>query len=97
MKKTHRLLSWLPLVAIGSLCLSAATLSADQPKPPALPKLDAKDLDTLLTEIKPHQGESPWREIAWLTDVTEARQRAVAEDKPLVIFTAADGSPLGRT
>ena len=51
----------------------------------------------LLKEIKPSPSESSWREIAWLTDVTEARRRAVAEDKPLVIFTAADGSPLGRT
>jgi len=29
--------------------------------------------------------------------VTEARRKAIAEDKPLVIFTAADGSPLSRT
>jgi hypothetical protein len=55
------------------------------------------DLDRLLTEIKPQRGESPWREIPWLTNVTEARRRAVAEDKPIIIFTAADGSPLGRT
>lgn len=55
------------------------------------------DLDRLLSVIKPQPGESPWREIDWLTDVTEARRRAIAEDKPLVIFTAADGSPLGRT
>ncbi len=54
-------------------------------------------LDRLLSVIKPQPGESPWREIDWLTDVTEARRRAIAEDKPLVIFTAADGSPLGRT
>lgn len=52
---------------------------------------------TLIDEIKPHAGESPWREIAWLTDVSEARRRASAQDKPIVIFTAADGSPLGRT
>ena len=55
------------------------------------------ELGRLLAEIKPRAGESPWREITWLTDVSEARSRAVAEDKPLVIFTAADGSPLSRT
>jgi hypothetical protein len=70
--------------------LPSTTLLADEPLPQA-------ELDRLLTVIKPQAGESPWREINWLTDVTEARQRAVAEDKPLVIFTAADGSPLGRT
>ena len=57
----------------------------------------SRDLNRLLGVIKPQTGESPWREIAWMTDVTEARKRAVAENKPLVIFTAADGSPLGRT
>ena len=55
------------------------------------------ELVDLLEVVKPGEGESPWREIGWMTDVTEARQKALAEDKPLVIFTAADGSPLGRT
>ena len=47
--------------------------------------------------IKPEDGESRWREVPWVTSLTEARRRSVAEDKPLVIFTAADSSPLGRT
>jgi hypothetical protein len=62
-----------------------------------LPALAAAELPRLLAEINPQPGESPWREIPWLTNVTEARQRAIAEDKPIVIFTAADGSPLSRT
>lgn len=77
------------LLATSTL-LPSSTLLADEPLPLA-------ELDRLLTIIKPQAGESPWREINWLTDVTEARQRAITEDKPLVIFTAADGSPLGRT
>jgi hypothetical protein len=63
----------------------------------AAPRIAPDDLGHLLAAIKPHQGESPWRQISWLTNVTEARRKAVAEDKPLVIFTAADGSPLSRT
>ena len=63
----------------------------------APPKLSPDDLEHLLATIKPQKGESPWREIPWLTNVTDARRKAVAEDKPLVIFTAADGSPLSRT
>ena len=70
----------------------SAALGEDRVAPIAL-----ADFDRLLTEIKPQPGESPWREIPWLTNITEARRRAVAEDKPLMIFTAADGSPLGRT
>ncbi len=56
-----------------------------------------REFDRLISEIRPQPGESPWREIPWLTNVTEARQRAIAEDKPIVILTAADGSPLSRT
>jgi hypothetical protein len=62
-----------------------------------VPEISAADFDRLLDAIKPQRGESPWREIPWLTDVTEARRKAAAENKPLVIFTAADGSPLSRT
>lgn len=88
MRKTMKTLTHSLLAAAA--VLPSATLLANEPLPPA-------ELDRLLTVIKPQSGESPWREINWLTDVTEARQRAIAEDKPLVIFTAADGSPLGRT
>jgi hypothetical protein len=63
----------------------------------AVPTITAGDFDRLLEAIKPQKGESPWREIPWLTNVTEARRKASAQDKPLVIFTAADGSPLSRT
>ena len=62
-----------------------------------VPEITAADYGRLLAAIKPQRGESPWREIAWLTNVTEARRKASAENKPLVIFTAADGSPLSRT
>ena len=61
------------------------------------PEITAADFNRLLAAIKPQKGESPWREISWLTNVTEARRKASAENKPLVIFTAADGSPLSRT
>jgi hypothetical protein len=63
----------------------------------AVPEISSADFARLLAAIKPQRGESPWREIPWLTNVTEARRKASAEDKPLVIFTAADGSPLSRT
>ncbi|MCI0376383.1 MAG: hypothetical protein L0215_02125 [Gemmataceae bacterium] len=62
-----------------------------------VPEITAADFERLLAAIKPQPGESPWREIHWFTNVTEARRKASAENKPLVIFTAADGSPLSRT
>jgi hypothetical protein len=77
-----------------SVCLLLTNGLAEEQRVASIPHTE---LDRLLTEIKPQPNESPWREIHWLTDVTEARRQAVAQDKPLVIFTAADGSPLGRT
>src|SRR5262245_49049550 len=79
-----------PLLA--SAILAGSALAGD-----GVPELSPADFERLLAAIKPQQGESPWREIPWLTNVTEARNKARAEDKPLVIFTAADGSPLSRT
>ena len=76
------------------LVLSAAPAFA---RADAVPEITPADFDRLLAAIKPQRGESPWREVPWLTDVTEARRKASAENKPLVIFTAADGSPLSRT
>jgi hypothetical protein len=59
--------------------------------------IEENEFERLQQAITPQRGESPWREIAWETNITEARRRATQEDKPLVIFTAADGSPLSRT
>ncbi len=62
-----------------------------------VPEIAADDFKRLHAEIRPQPGESPWRDIAWFTSIREARQKAAAEGKPIVIFTAADGSPLART
>jgi len=87
--------SGLLVTQMAYLAISSASPAA--PAADRIPPIARADLDRLLAEIKPQRGESPWREIPWLIDVTEARRRSAAEDKPLVIFTAADGSPLGRT
>jgi hypothetical protein len=61
------------------------------------PEIATDDFKRLYDQIRPQAGESPWRDIAWMTSIREARQKAAAEGKPVVIFTAADGSPLART
>jgi hypothetical protein len=81
----------LPVILIAGLCCTPVYGEE------AIPELSAKEWQHLLATIKPQKGESPWREVPWLTNVTEARRQASALDKPLVIFTAADGSPLSRT
>jgi hypothetical protein len=81
-------LTWSSVILICAVSTQAADRVAEIPD---------DDFQRLSGIIKPQKGESPWREIAWLTNVTAARKKAAAEGKPIVIFTAADGSPLGRT
>ena len=64
---------------------------------PAVPEIKPDDFARLQAEIRPQPGESPWRDIDWMTSIRGARMRAAAEGKPILVFTAADGSPLART
>jgi hypothetical protein len=91
--KTLRTIQGAILLVVAAYLPAALGQSTEE----LVPRVSHAGLDRLLAAIKPQRDESPWRDIAWLTDVTEARRRAVAQDKPMVIFTAADGSPLGRT
>ena len=61
------------------------------------PEIKPDDFTRLQGEIRPRADESPWRDIDWMTSIRGARQRAAAEGKPVLVFTAADGSPLSRT
>ncbi len=97
MKTSHPFPSWrfcLSLVLWSVLAgfPRAAGQAEDDPS-----RGEVHDWEHLHRIVQPAEGESPWRKIGWLTDITAARQQAAEEDKPLVIFTAADGSPLGRT
>jgi hypothetical protein len=64
---------------------------------PEAPVIAADDFERLQELFRPQAGESPWREIEWMTSIRGARERAAAEGKPILVFTAADGSPLART
>ncbi len=81
------------VLAVLALVASARPGTAHE----QIAKIPAVEFERLHSLIKPQPGESPWREVSWLTNISEARRRAVAEDKPLIIFSAADGSPLCRT
>ena len=85
------------LLAAGLLLAVWSSAAAVDAVADEIPEIPRDDLARLLGQIKPQPGESPWREVPWVTNVTEARRRAIAEGKPIVIFTAADGSPLSRT
>ena len=77
---------------IGALVL--ACLGQARPAPP---EIAPEDFTRLHQAIRPQPGESPWREVAWMTSIRAAREKAAAEGKPILVFTAADGSPLART
>ena len=64
--------------------------------PAAEPKVIAeKDFDSLHKLIKPGAGESRWQEIAWLTSIHEARQKAAAEGKPIILWSGGGAPPVG--
>ena len=64
--------------------LACGTLSADE------------NWTTLHRLIKPQPGESLWARIPWLTNLKEARDRSVKEDRPLFLWRAGGGDTLGR-
>jgi len=56
--------------------------------------LSADEFDKLRALIKPKPGG--FDDIAWMTDLWEARKKAAAEGKPLLVWVG-DGHPLGWT
>jgi hypothetical protein len=75
------------------LCSAGRTPAAEK-NPPA--RLSADEFEALHRLIKPQPGEAKWAAIPWLTNLHEARERAVAEDKPLLLWRAGGGDVLGR-
>jgi hypothetical protein len=51
-------------------------------------------LDRLRTLIKPRAEETKWEEIPWQVDLWEARRKAAAAGKPIVLWEM-DGNPMG--
>src|SRR3954447_21972083 len=61
-------------------------------EPAAIPSNQFAKLHAL---IKLQPGELRFHEIPWLIDVWEARKRAAAEGKPLLVWSGAGGAPIG--
>ena len=57
--------------------------------------LTPANFEQLFRQIKPQPGESRFWDIAWMLDLHEARKRAAAEGKPLLIWSGAGGPPIG--
>ena len=80
----HRAAAFLAVCGWAALAAAQSTTL-----PESFPRLHAL--------IKPQPGESKWARVSWLTNLEEARRRAVAEDRPLFLWRSGGGDVLGRT
>jgi hypothetical protein len=78
------------------LTLAAGALVSAQQALPVQPAPKAADFDELVRLIKPLPGESKWAAVPWETSLARARDRAVRENKPLLVWRAGGGDVLGR-
>lgn len=58
-------------------------------------ELSPAQFDKLHKLIKPADSESPWAEIPWETCLWEGRKKAAAEGKPMFLWGATEGNPIG--
>ena len=94
------------LVLAACLALTGTGVLMIQPQAKAEPEAEAKGGSDALTELSPAQfgkfhaflrpkaKEMRFGEIPWMFDLWEARKKAAAEGKPLLIL-AASGNPCG--
>jgi hypothetical protein len=59
------------------------------------PSIPPEQFARLHKLIKPGLGELRFHEIPWLLDVTEARRKAAALGKPILVWSGAGGAPIG--
>lgn len=78
------------LFAALSSALVATSAPADEPKP-----IPPEQFDALSKLIKPEPGELLFQQIPWLLSVHDARVKAAAEGKPILIWSGSGGAPLG--
>jgi hypothetical protein len=82
-----------------AVALVAVGLAADVPvanRAEADEPIAPQSFQELRTAIRPHKGEGEWARIPWLASLWEARQRAAAAGKPILLWEM-DGNPLGCT
>ena len=79
------------LFAAGLLAASANLGGAE---PPAIPLERFQEIHDL---VRPGAGEARWAEIPWVACLWQARRKAAAEGKPLLLWMATEGNPVGMT
>ena len=77
-------------LAVLAAGLLATPATAAEPKP-----IPPEQFDALNTLIKPQPGELLFQQIPWLLSVHDARVKAAAEGKPILVWSGSGGAPLG--
>ena len=75
-------------VLAAGLLVVAAPAAGPKPIPP-------EQFDALNRLIKPQPGELLFQQIPWLLNVHDARVKAAAEGKPILVWSGSGGAPLG--
>ena len=74
------------LVLVAAILLSDGAFAA--------PPVTRQDFARLHTLIKPAASEEKWTQVPWLVSLWDARQKAAAAGKPILLWEM-DGHPLG--
>ena len=83
-------------VPLCGVTLTLAAMAAERARaaPERGPHLSAEQFQQLHTLIKPAPAEEKWAQVPWLSSLWDARKRAAAEGKPILLWEM-DGHPLG--
>jgi len=93
------------LLGAGILSLTVVPWALSGQSQTTSPKVAAKttsepeastELAALQALILPSPGEDKWLQIPWMTNLWQARKKAAAEDKPILLWVMS-GHPLGST
>jgi hypothetical protein len=86
---TMKPIASLLLFGVFALCGPAAG-AADEARP-----IPADQFDRLHQMIRVQPGEQRFWQIPWKLTVTEAREEAAREGKPIFVWAGAGGAPIG--
>ena len=78
-------------VLTATLCLLGSAAAQDRTATP----IAAADFDKLHQMIRVQPGEQRFWQIPWKLTITEAREQAAREGKPIFVWAGAGGAPIG--
>jgi hypothetical protein len=89
-RRSKSMLSRQTLSVLAAVSFAAACARAEEPRPIA-----ADQFDRLHKMIRVQPDEQRFWQIAWKLSITEAREQAAKEGKPIFVWAGAGGAPIG--